>query len=391
MPAYIDRPIDRIDTPRVDVFGWIASQAAKPDVRVRANGRDVTHSFHERPGLRSVVGPFDTVLGVHATFDLRGMPPARDVEIELGCDGASAVRVCIVDEDLRQKMVNEDALRRAAQAKCREILVCAHCRSGDALRIETGAISCEACGSTYGQPFRAINAISDTLKISSRVIDTSNVSSNPYTAEVRDLIARVGREDGWVLDCGAGFRDLRTPNVVNVEIVDYASTDVLAVGEALPFADDSFDAAISLAVLEHVRDPFACAKELLRVVKPGGEIIAVVPFLQPLHGFPNHFYNMTRAGLTNLFSEGGEILQVDTPSYGHPIFAAKWFATEYLKGLPDDVRDAVGGMTLQEIADLHVVKFLQTPAATTLSAAAVETLACGNRVRVSKRPGAVAR
>ncbi|OYW00913.1 MAG: hypothetical protein B7Z58_13680 [Acidiphilium sp. 37-64-53] len=97
-------------------------------------------------------------------------------------------------------------------------------------------------------------------------------------------------------------RARRTTDVVNVEIGDYPSTDVPAIGEALPFKDNSFDVALSLAVLEHVDDPFKCAQEVLRVVTPGGELLIDVPFLQPVHGFPYHYYNMTAQGLAILFA-----------------------------------------------------------------------------------------
>jgi ubiquinone/menaquinone biosynthesis C-methylase UbiE len=81
------------------------------------------------------------------------------------------------------------------------------------------------------------------------------------------------------------------------------STDVLGVAEELPFVDNAFDAVISVAVLEHVRDPFSAAKEITRVLKPGGKLFGYVPFLQPFHGYPNHYYNMTRVDLANLFRD----------------------------------------------------------------------------------------
>lgn len=50
-----------------------------------------------------------------------------------------------------------------------------------------------------------------------------------------------------------------------------------AVGERLPFADNSFDAVSTLQTLEHVDDPDAVVSEMLRVARPGGGIYIRCP------------------------------------------------------------------------------------------------------------------
>lgn len=45
---------------------------------------------------------------------------------------------------------------------------------------------------------------------------------------------------------------------------------VAAVGEALPFRDNSVDIVVSLMVLEHVSDPRKVIEEVFRILKPGG-------------------------------------------------------------------------------------------------------------------------
>lgn len=112
-----------------------------------------------------------------------------------------------------------------------------------------------------------LDFLSDELRQQTRIAETDNISANGYDGTVNALIEK--HSAGLILDCGAGKRPIYHENVVNYEIVDYDSTDVIGVGEALPFADASFDAVISVAVLEHVRDPFKCAKEIIRVLKPG--------------------------------------------------------------------------------------------------------------------------
>jgi SAM-dependent methyltransferase len=54
-----------------------------------------------------------------------------------------------------------------------------------------------------------------------------------------------------------------------------------APGEALPFSDGEFDAALSLWTLNHVRDPAACVREMARVVKQGGSARVVLEDVEP--------------------------------------------------------------------------------------------------------------
>lgn len=121
--------------------------------------------------------------------------------------------------------------------------------------------------------------LTDDLAKLAGISATERVSANSYDHDLWNLIE--SNPDSLILDCGAGRRDVYTSNVVNYEIVPYDTTDVLGIGEVLPFCDSVFDGVISVAVLEHVKDPFQCAKEICRVLKPGGWLYCCVPFLQP--------------------------------------------------------------------------------------------------------------
>jgi SAM-dependent methyltransferase len=61
------------------------------------------------------------------------------------------------------------------------------------------------------------------------------------------------------------------PGLVSAEVQD---------GRALTFADARFDAAYSVSVVEHIPEDGDCKaiSELVRVVKPGGQIVVTVPF-----------------------------------------------------------------------------------------------------------------
>jgi SAM-dependent methyltransferase len=215
-------------------------------------------------------------------------------------------------------------------------------------RVGASALSCVECAQQYPVTDRGFNLLSGELRDISGIADTSNVSSLPYGEwELPALIDEYA--DGLILDNGSGLRDVYYENVVNFEIVDYLTTDVLGVGEYLPFADDAFDAVISIAVLEHVRNPFDSAAEIARVVRPGGKILVEVPFLQPYHGYPHHYYNMTISGLENLFSEHFVIERSGLPPGGEPIWTLPWLLNAYVAGLPTEAAEHFKQLTVRDL------------------------------------------
>ena len=183
------------------------------------------------------------------------------------------------------------------------------------------------------------------MKKSFGVIDASNVSSNDYDQETMELIN--DPRNALMLDCGAGSRPTYFSNVVNYEIARYKSTDVVGVAEVLPFKDDSFDVVLSYAVLEHVKQPFVAARELIRVLKPGGILRVQVPFLQPLHGFPSHYFNMTQFGVRALFEEHIDIEKQFVAA--GPIWTMYTLIRAWHAGLPKSKQDAFLQLTLNDL------------------------------------------
>jgi SAM-dependent methyltransferase len=205
----------------------------------------------------------------------------------------------------------------------------------------------------------------------------------PYDPAMLEIIRR--HSEGLVLDCGAGSKaeSAYFPNVVCYEIVDYPSTDVLGVAEHLPFKDAAFDAVLSVAVLEHVRDPIQSAKEIVRVLKPGGDLLCAVPFLQPMHGFPHHYFNATPEGLRRLFDHGMIDVQVEVPDTLHPVHSLHWILTRWTANLSEQTRDAFTKMT---VADLlaPVWDLVPKPFAAELSQETRRELACGSVLTARK-------
>jgi len=208
--------------------------------------------------------------------------------------------------------------------------------------------------------------LTEELRHEFNIVDTNAVSSNGYDGRAMELVERY--RDGILLDCGAGKRQVYFDNVVNFEIVPYDTTDVRGVGEDLPFIDESFDAIISSAVLEHVKDPFLCAKEIARVLKPDGELMCCVPFLQPFHGYPHHYYNMTYQGLRNLFDATMTIDSIEVYGSVLPISSLTWILNSWAEGLNGHAKEEFLNMKVSELTR-PLSEYLDSPFVKELSVA----------------------
>jgi SAM-dependent methyltransferase len=108
---------------------------------------------------------------------------------------------------------------------------------------------------------------------------------------------------GRILDFGGGsnanYRDLMrewtTGCVYETANIDpgIKPTYLIAPGQMLPIEDTAFDVVVTLNTLEHIYEVEAVLRELLRVLKPEGKLIATVPFLFRIHGHPDDFLRGT--------------------------------------------------------------------------------------------------
>jgi SAM-dependent methyltransferase len=77
----------------------------------------------------------------------------------------------------------------------------------------------------------------------------------------------------------------------------------------MPFADGSFELAVSLDVIEHLEDDVGALRELRRVVAPGGRLLVTVPAYQWLwsrHDVVNHHHRRySRATLVGAAESAG--------------------------------------------------------------------------------------
>ena len=369
-------PVSRID-------GWLAVDGLGtlgPLSLVNGLGASVPLEPYPRSDVQQAT-PGKTSIGFSGWIDIR---TAADGPWRVRYEFAGTVleAQCPISADAADAQAFAIAKARKLE-RLRELIRCPFCR---ATLADDDAVL--RCASGHAFPLRqdAFDFLTDDLRARVGAVTSDNVSGHGYDPPLIDLISR---SNGPILDVGAGLRSIYREDVINVEIVPYPTTDVIGASEYLPFADDTFDLVISVAVLEHVRDPFAAARELVRVVKPGGRIFAAVPFLQPYHGYPDHYYNMTAGGLRNLFPDL-DVEHHGVPLSGGPVFALTWILQAWRSALP---RETLAAFDNLRVADLAVDPMLlidqpfvrELPTATNVQLAALNVLVA----RKPPAPGAL--
>lgn len=83
--------------------------------------------------------------------------------------------------------------------------------------------------------------------------------------------------------------------------------------EGCAFAENSFDAAVMVNVLEHIEDDVATLKDLYRLLKPGKALLIFVPALPFLYGsidkLVHHYRRYTKRSLATVIQEAGFHIQ----------------------------------------------------------------------------------
>lgn len=126
----------------------------------------------------------------------------------------------------------------------------------------------------------------------------------------RDLAAHVPAAGAGALALDLGCGDGRHRAVceaagyrwVGVDVVPGGAT-LLGDGQALPFADDTFEFVLTLKVLAQVQNPFLALAEARRVLAPGGTLVGNVAATEPFFG--SNRFNVTPLGLYEGLRQAG--------------------------------------------------------------------------------------
>ncbi len=120
--------------------------------------------------------------------------------------------------------------------------------------------------------------------------------------------------EGTMLDFGCGRKpyvslfNVKEHIGVDIENPEYKNDqciDKIYDGTTIPFENNHFDSIFCSEVLTHVFEAEAIARELNRVLKPGGHFLLTVPFIWKENQQPNDSARYTSFGIKYLLQKNG--------------------------------------------------------------------------------------
>lgn len=229
-----------------------------------------------------------------------------------------------------------------------DLLKCPKCHCSDFVTT-IDSLTCKNCSAAYPMVQGVPVFIDDPHQV--KIMPPDHLS-NAIPAETMHWLKNL---NGYSLNIGAGASQTKIPTCIELEYSIFHTTDVVADSHHLPFKDNSFEAVIAFNVFEHLYEPSRAANEIFRVLKPGGKLILRTAFLQPLHEEPYHFYNATKYGVINWFSEF-EIENCHVSGNFNPVFTLAWLSCDLLYYIEQvygaDIKQKVARSTLSEWGEL---------------------------------------
>ena len=110
-----------------------------------------------------------------------------------------------------------------------------------------------------------------------------------YTSWYEEIVTQLA--PGKTLELGGGSGNLKefAPNVVSTDIVPLPWLDAVADAQNLPFANESFDNIVLFDVLHHIENVTLFFNEALRVLRPGGRVVMMEPYISFASWLIYHF------------------------------------------------------------------------------------------------------
>jgi ubiquinone/menaquinone biosynthesis C-methylase UbiE len=204
-------------------------------------------------------------------------------------------------------------------SKLDNILLCPTCRKSGLSRSEKHYI-CDSCKTEYPD-YKGIATIivpGDRREDYGKLLVMGDNSKRwkheaKWDSQIESLIPDGG---GFFLDlaCGGGRKEWVESKGYDYIGLDYYldfGVSLLADGTNVPLKDNVISVCTSIAVMEHMPDPWTACDELFRVLKPGGLYVGSTTFLYPFH--ERSYYNMTHLGVRHMLEKSGFVVEKILP------------------------------------------------------------------------------
>lgn len=230
-------------------------------------------------------------------------------------------------------------------------------------------LTCRACGRT----FPTVAGVPALFDFERSVVQESSLSAtaaaspisrsargrlrrlfdggNPIAEGNADTMAHLLPTDARILvvggaTVGKGLEALYDGRfeVVGFDIYASEHTQLLADAHQIPFAEQTFDAVIVQAVLEHVLEPQVAVDEIWRVLKRNGLVYAETPFLQQVHEGAYDFTRFTESGHRWLFKR---FARIDSGVVAGPAYTLLWTIDYLIRAL---TRSRRAGLRARKVA-----------------------------------------
>lgn len=218
------------------------------------------------------------------------------------------------------------------------------------------------------------------LDVQTYQTESANASFGPFIAELES------HPDRNYLDIGCGLRHEHYDNCLYIEVYPSISADIICAPDGkYPILSNSMDGIGCFAVLEHVRKPWMVVEEIWRILKPSGRVFIDWPFLQPIHGFPSHYFNATRHGLESIFVDVGfRVDELRTYPFQGPNYTIDWVLGKFIRDLPPDVSSEIANLRVKDLIELCQNGEFWEKILRQISDRTMSEFACGNCLIATK-------
>jgi len=171
--------------------------------------------------------------------------------------------------------------------------------------------------------------------------DLTHLTRKVYWDDCAERIKSWRPETLDVMEISAGEKWRKFP-FRSFRALDYPDHDIC--DEAFdPSLEGAFDLIIADQVFEHLLWPYRAARNVHRMLRPGGRFLVMTPFLIRVHEVPHDCSRWTETGMRYFLAEAGFPLEdIETASWGNAdalkASLVTWGRVGWRRSLPNDPR-----------------------------------------------------